>query len=193
MVELVAASAIVEAFAVRLIFQRLRGGPIELGRSIAVGLRRRGTVFGIAAILGAPRVAQMVLDRMLARHGGLLLNLPFVVVIIVMALNFCVATPVAIVEQSGVLASLRRSRDLARDNRGEIFGLYFMIGIAVAIAGLPLRLFSFPTDSWTGFLIDAATDLGAASLYCTIPVVLYHELRETKEGIGLEELAAVFE
>jgi hypothetical protein len=33
----------------------------------------------------------------------------------------------------------------------------------------------------------------ASSLQCVFPIVLYHELRRTKEGFGIDELAKAFD
>jgi hypothetical protein len=192
-VELFAMSAIVEAFAVLMVFQRLRGEPIDLGRSIAIGFRRIGAVLGIAAILNAPSVAANLLGGGRESGGQLAAAVAIAIANLVIALVYCVPTPVALVERCGVFASLRRSRDLTRGNRGTIFGTYIVFGIALVVFGLVAALFDFSVPAWADFAAEAAADLVVASIFCVFPIVLYHELRESKEGIGIDELAAVFD
>jgi hypothetical protein len=195
-VDLFAGSKLIEAFVVQLVFQQLRGAPVELGRSIATGCRRIATILGIALLLDLPNLAEAILGRY---QGSLELPLKAAIFIanLVMLLLYCVAAPVAIVERRGVLASLRRSRELSRGHRGTIFGAYFLfgfvMGVAVMIAGLVEDFLAFHSSRVVGFLLDTAGEVIVASYSVVLPIVLYHELREAKEGIGLDEIAAVFD
>jgi hypothetical protein len=105
-----------------------------------------------------------------------------------------VAAPAAVVESRGVFASLRRSAVLTKGARGTIFGTYVIYGLIWAIPGGALSItIELMHDATKQFFARSAFDLVMSSLTCVLPIVLYHELRETREGIGIDELAAVFD
>jgi hypothetical protein len=192
-VEAHTALTIAEACVVLLVFRRLRGETIDLGRSIAVGLHRIGTVLGIAAILIAPSVLGALCDRLQLSFLRSAADFVFAVVELVIALVFCVPTPVALVERRAVAASFGRSEELTRRSRGRIFGIYVVFGLAIAVLAFVAKALDPGLRGLAWFLVDSLFDVLFTSFFCVLPIVLYHELREAKEGIGLEEIAAVFD
>lgn len=193
--EMFTGSELTESFVVLLVFQRLRGTRVELGRSIASGARRFATILGIGVILNLPSFVETFLS------GGERPNFPlmaaFLATALVILLLFCVAAPVVVVERRGVFESLRRSRELTRGFRGTIFGTYFIAGVLLSVGGLVIALAQMilpsPKSDLARFLLDTSGAVLVASYFVVLPIVLYHELREAKEGIGLDEIAAVFE
>lgn len=129
---------------------------------------------------------------------------------VILSLAWCVAAPAAVVERKGVFDALARSLDLTRGHRLAIFGLAivlffveFILGVvlsaalgvsssATALANLRAEApFGglFWAQSVTSFveqtLIACVTSAGVASIY--------FELRQAKEGLGVNDLAAVFD
>jgi hypothetical protein len=49
-----------------------------------------------------------------------------------------------------------------------------------------------PASDSTALLLDVAGDLLVASITCIVPTVIFHELREAREGSGGEHLVEVF-
>ena len=208
MLQIVAVTSIGQAFAVRFVFQRLRGEPTDLARSIALGGRRIATVLGIALLLALPQIANMVAtssfqirshpshDRtelMKSELQILLAMVAFVVFELVVVLVYWVAAPAAVVEGGGVFASLRRSAALTKGRRTTIFGVIFIFGLLWLVPASVLVVAVFTMHGNALFFTRAGMELFFASLHCVTPVVLYHELRDTKEGFGLEDLASVFD
>jgi hypothetical protein len=213
-IQFLAISAVGQAFAVRFVFQRLRGDRPDLGRSIAVGMKNLGVVAGIDLLLSAPQILYLFIivfetktlieDNATGIRGGTagigalgaleLGSIAIALFLFVVQLVFPVAAPAAVVESRGVFASFRRSATLTKGSRSTIFGVYFIYGL---ILMLPAGGISFIIETMrpgaSQFLARSAHDLLLASLTCVLPIVLYHELRDSKEGIGIEDLAAVFD
>jgi hypothetical protein len=76
---------------------------------------------------------------------------------------------------------------------GGVFGIIFVMGlllvggmylIGLVVGGLP------PTVAW---LVGSIYAIAWGSLSSTACAVTYHDLREIKEGVGVDQLSAVFE
>lgn len=209
MLQLVAVTAIGQAFAVRFIFQRLRGEPTDLARSIAVGARRFGVVIAIALLLALPQFAFVAANSVYVeelRSAGnsravatfapemLLATTAFLICELIVILVYPVAAPAAVVEGGGVFASLRRSAALTKGRRSTIFGIVIGFGLIAFVPAMALAVAILSMRAGVAkFLVTSAMELFMASLHCVTPVVLYHELRDSKEGFGLDDLASVFD
>jgi branched-subunit amino acid transport protein AzlD len=197
----------IEGLAVLLVFQRLQREPADVARSIRQGVRRLGTVLAIAVITAVvlfaiPAIAVGVtFARGPAPSGGFgvvgaseFAILSFVLVGLVYSLVFFIPVPAALVEGLGAFAAFNRSRILTSGCRGRILLMWIMYSL---VTGIPTRLVAALVVSiqnpTIALLVDAAGQWLAASLTCVLPIVLYHDLRETKEGIGIEELLQVFD
>jgi hypothetical protein len=115
-----------------------------------------------------------------------------------------VAIPVAVIERPGAMASLRRSAYLTAENRWRVFGLILCFffaaafggGLSDAAAGAGLRSIggigqigidwatTIVTWLWTALIMAAQAVLTAVS---------YYHLRVVKEGVGIDDIAAVFD
>lgn len=126
----------------------------------------------------------------------------FIVPGVMMALAWVAATPVLVVERTGVFAALGRSADLTRGRRWPILGLVILSSVAIGvvqnvITGVVGSLFSVgvsPMGQLTAQLpVGAVIGVAASVVTSTGVAALYYELRSTREGIGPEALAAVFD
>jgi hypothetical protein len=170
-------------------FQVMRGRPINLVESAAVGLRRFFPIVGIAISVSC-----------LVGLASVLLIVPGVM----LYLMWSVATSVCVVEQLGPFRSMGRSRELTRGHRWKIFGLILLtvipagiVGLIVSavavgalgtVMGLPSALVG-PLGQVVGLLWGAVWK----AFYVILAVVIYHDLRVAKEGVDTEKIAAVFE
>jgi len=77
--------------------------------------------------------------------GALLLIVPG----ILQALKYAIATPVAILEQNGVSASLSRSADLTKGHRGRIFVIYLLFAILLLIGSMVWQIPAAVVAGWT--------------------------------------------
>lgn len=121
--------------------------------------------------------------------------------LIVLAM-FSVIAPVSVVEGLG-LGAAGRSRRLTKEYRWPIIGLILLTFIAMLLMSLPIGAIvgvvayltqSFGTGSYilltiTNLLLSAIM----MGLVCIVVALIYARLREIKEGISVDSLAAVFD
>jgi hypothetical protein len=182
----VVTSVILQATIISGAASDMNGRPVSVTDSLRIGLRAFLPLIGLSIMLGIA-----------VWFGFILLIVPGVL----MALAWCVAVPVYVVEQPGVFESFGRSAELTRGNRLRIFGLaclFFVasivIGIVFSIVGGVLRfatagVFLYVQAAILSPIISAAV----ATLGATMSAVLYVELRRVREGVGPQGLAAIFD
>lgn len=164
----------------------LNGRAASIGECLTTGFRHWWRLFLLALLMGLGIFA-----------GFLFFFIPGVILIV----RWVVSVPVQVIEDKSATQSMGRSADLTRGRRWSIFALLLVYGIAgsiiqAAIVGMTVGFASAggpgqitvvsvlvrPLLTTLTSLIGAA---GAASIY--------YELRSTREGIGPEALAAVFD
>jgi hypothetical protein len=125
--------------------------------------------------------------------NGLAMIALLVVGCILLAMWF-VGVPVCLAENLGSARSLRRSHELTAGFRWKIFGMILLLVLmAVAASALAiLAMYPFAgtvvtsilTVAWSGVLVAFSSVVVAVS---------YHALRVAKEGVDIEQIAAVFD
>jgi uncharacterized membrane protein len=119
--------------------------------------------------------------------GMLLLVVPGIIIL----LMWSVAVPSYVEERAGVVASLKRSRELTKGSRWKILGLYVvMLTIIVLIQMLVVAILG-----QAGTLAIVAAMLTSAvfgTLFAAMIASLYVELRQVKDGATPDRLAEVF-
>jgi hypothetical protein len=163
----------------------LNGGRASFGECLATGLRNALplTVIGILAALGI--------------LGGFVL---FIVPGVIFSLMWTVIMPVRVAENTGITATLGRSAELTRGHRGAIFLLDIMIGILAIVldfvirplSGLSLLTTAADTIPVTFIVLTAVVRIVTYMIGATLVASIYYELRVIKEGVGPEQLAAIF-
>ena len=164
----------------------LNGRPASLADCLSVGLRSFLPLLGIGILLYTA-----------VFFGSLLLLVPG----IMMGLAWCVAVPAYVVEQTGVLGAFGRSAELTRGNRWRIFGLVVIYLVVLVILELVLGVFGSVASISAGgglSLMQVAVarpllGIGAALIGTVGAAVLYVDLRQIKDGVGPEGLAAIFD
>ena len=161
------------------VLQRQAGRRVGVGEAVRHGLTNLGTYVGVGVVAG------------LVVAGGLLL---LVVPGVIAACVLSVAAPAAVVEGTDVRDSLRRSVELTRDHRVDIFWTLLVIAlVGVLVQGaLHLLLGAFDlTDTRVGALFThVLTQVVVQALMSTAAVVVYGTLRALKEGASPDDLAA---
>ena len=168
--------------------QELRGRRVSFGEFFGRGLAQGGAAIRVALL------------------SGILLILAFIALVVpgvILYVMWWVAIPVAVIERPGAMASLRRSAALTAGNRWRVFGLILSFTLAVVVVGALLGglaaglAFAVGADevridqvsTLAGWLLAAL--LMAAQAVLT--AVSYYHLRVAKEGVGIDEIAAVFD
>jgi uncharacterized membrane protein len=168
-------------------FQAMRGRPVMIGDAVGRAFSRFFSLLGISILVGFG-----------VAIGFMLLVVPG----IILALRWAVAVPACVVENKGALESMRRSAELTKGHRWKIFGIWVLIAIVaivvLSIAGALAGLGVVAAPQGLGRVVLA----GVISLILTAIVtaysyvlntMIYHDLRTVKEGVGTEEIAAVFD
>jgi hypothetical protein len=193
---MLAAAFVLQAAIVHATVTDLNGRRVVLGDSLKVGLRNCLPLIGLAILTG-----------LAVAIGLMLLIIPGLILMVV----WSVAVPAKVVEKIGVFDAFTRSRDLTRGRRWPIFGLFVLYAIAAwVLSALVIAAFApfalakgLPTAETMG---DFTSSIGivqliADPLVATITTLvstaglatLYSELRGSREGVGPEALASVFD
>ena len=160
-------------------FQDMRRRPVGLIESFDVGLSRFLPVIGIAFVRGFLIMFWMIL---LIVPGLILYTMWFV------------GLPACVVEGLGPWTSLRRSRELTKGYRWKVFALV-ALSLSLVNAGggvieLVLTALAGPIAGLTGQLIWT----GIAGAFAGVVItVTYYDLRVIKEGVDIDQIAAVFD
>jgi hypothetical protein len=164
-------------------FRELSGEPA----GFAVCIRR-----GLALV--APVIAVVLLSSLLIFAGSLAIVVPGLIIYTILWL----VVPVTVVERPGIVGSLRRSSELTKGYRWQVFGIILILGVANgAILGLIEGVIA-PSDATLAnllpyFLISLAATAGLTAFEAVITTVTYYKLRAIKEGLGIFETARIFD
>lgn len=130
---------------------------------------------------------------------------------VLLALAWCVAAPAEVMERTGIFGSFGRSAELTRNHRGAILVLAIalivvqwivqMVISGVLGIGMGGAAAMSPATAGAGFqnlfVLQTVTSLVLATLFASVGQAgiasVYFELRQTKEGVGADQLAAVFD
>jgi hypothetical protein len=158
------------------VFQEMRGQRADL----ADCLRRAGAL--VLVVVGVAVVAAI---------ATILATCLLIVPGLIVATMLWVAVPVAVVERPGVMQSLSRSAALTKGSRWQVFGIALLIGIgAFAASYVVERIFGVGSlGSFISWIVAAVISAFAAS----VTAVGYTTLRFAKEGVGIDQIAAVFD
>jgi hypothetical protein len=158
-----------------------------------------GEVLSNAAKLFLPLFVVNLISTLVIILGCILLIVPGVMV----ALAWCVAGPALVAERTGITQVFNRSAQLTRDNRWRILGLvaiFFIIaaiiqGVVSAIGGAVSGggVAGMVTFSPTRIVLSGLVSSVTTAFTYTGLAALYAQLRELKDGVGSESLAAVFD
>jgi hypothetical protein len=103
---------------------------------------------------------------------------------ILLGLRWSVVAQVAAVDHEGWIPSLRRSRELTRENYGHIFSLLLVVGllstaITVGVEAIPLG----SSAGAASVAVGIATKTITASFYALTLALLYFDLRARSTGV----------
>jgi hypothetical protein len=195
-----------QAVIVHAAFQSMRGQRIDLGESVKIAFRRFFPILGIMIIwmlvaMGAAIVVfaagGVVAYALSAPFLAFVFGIAFIVAMGVLVAMWFVALQACVVEKAGVFGSLRRSAELTKGHRWRIFGLIVttvIVGLLVGLlVGALAGAVSLLMGAVVGTIISFVWQAFWGAYYALTGVVAYHDLRVAKEGIDIEQIAAVFD
>lgn len=162
----------------------MAGRSAPLGTAVRRGVSTAFPVFGVALLL------------MVAIAGSALLAaLPFGIFIFLyvairLVVTYWVAVPAAVIERPGVMAALRRSGELTSGHRPAIFAALLVFGAMAFVGGLIVA--AVFGESTTSDVLSSVVGVPFSALFSVSSAVAYSQLRETREGVSIDELAEIF-
>jgi hypothetical protein len=191
------------------VVMELQGQRASIGACIATGLVRFFPALGVGLLSLLCIVLPMfpIVILVVAGAGYALVGLLGLLGIIPVVIIYCmlyVATQASVLERPGMIGALKRSRELTKGHKFEIFGLVFLLGLLsfglgklsqnIALPHLEERelieetIRNFPKYMY----LSLAQQMIVGSISAVMASVAYYFLRAEKEGTSAEELAAVF-
>jgi hypothetical protein len=183
------------------VFQYLRGTSPAVGEIFSKGLARMFpalwtgilvTVATMAPVFVAALIGYAVMQASLGAGATLMIVLVLfgAVLSIMIATALYVAVAASVVEKCNGFPAIKRSLALTRGSRGTIFVILIAIGILTFLAGY---LVQRSGGYRTVVVLGQAVRILSASFTAVFGAVVYYRLRANREGIGIEELAKVFD
>jgi hypothetical protein len=155
----------------------LRGKRATIGESLRWVL---GLVF---PIVGITIVATLGIFA-----GVMLLVVPGLILLTM----WWVAVPAAVVERTGVGASLRRSTELTSGYRWPVFGVFITVYVVqMLLEFVANRIFG--GIEFLETLVSFVISLFVIAFYAVVSAVSYHDLRVLKDGVDVDDIARVFD
>lgn len=158
--------------------QFLMGNKIPMGECFSKGISRILPAMGVA-----------IVSYICIWLGIIALIIPGIMI----ACTLYVVIPVAVVESTGVSASLSRSAKLTKGSRMTLFLSLLIPIIIYLLACAMLGLVFGGVDSFLGWLMLQITALIWCIVASVLTAVAYMRLRELREGVDLKDLVKVFE
>jgi len=156
------------AMIVAAAFYNMRGEPMSVLE-----------VFRLCGARGLPAFAVAAVFFVCIMNGLALLLFPGLWAMAAWAL----AIPVCVVERTGIVASFKRSAHLTSGYRWETLGAM----CTALIAGFGILILTDNSLAGYVWMVFAGGYFGVFS------AILYYDLRSAKEGVRIEEIAAVFD
>jgi len=120
---------VAQGTAIRLASERIEGRQTDLGTSVRFAVSRLVWIWALAILVG-----------IIVALGFVALVVPGVI----LAIMFCLAFPVLLIENRGVLESMGRSRELVGHRWGKTFVTFLVFGIIVLVGATIVSAISAP-------------------------------------------------
>lgn len=157
--------------------QDLRGQRVSIGECLS-------WAFSVAV----PVAMVALLVTLAVGIGMMLLIIPGIILMVM----FYVAMPVAVIERPGITASLGRSAELTSGYRWNLFWMLVILIIINMVVG-GVWQFVQPMTSFMAMPVSMIIDAFFTALYAVTSAVTYVTLRGLKDGMEVDQIAAVFD
>lgn len=209
----VLANTVLTGLLIVIISRAVLGAPVDGGDCWRAARPRLPGLLGVVVLVGLITVVVMIVCLLPAgavllagsRGGALALAvlgfLAAIVVAVAISTYLTLAAPAYVLEHSGVVAALRRSRDLVRGRFWPVLGITLLAGVIVSIVSgiitIPFSVASGAIGAATsdpgGLLPVLVGDLGtiigltlAAPFQAGVTGLLYVDQRMRREGFDIE-------
>jgi hypothetical protein len=208
-------SLLSQSIILHVAFQDMRHRPASLVEALKVGLGRfvplllLGICIGIVMMLLLLGLGMVVLGLSMAAGMTMLVNgsmvslLATTILAVVLGLvaamgilfaRWFVAGAACVVDRRWPFSALGRSAQLTKGYRWRIFGLILLLLATGIVVSLVMNLLLGPFGSTILTLLGSlAWSAVWGAFYAIVVAVAYHDLRVAKEGMDIEQIAAVFD
>ncbi len=149
---------------------------VELVSELQQGRRGVGPSQLVRAV--APVLWQLIAVALIA---GILEAVGFVLLIVpglILVTFWAVVAPVVVIERTGALRALGRSRDLVRGHGWQVFGVILVLLVGVGLISLILASAGAAAGSAVGLVVRVVVGVLVAPISALAAAVLYFELRD---------------
>lgn len=179
----VIAVGLLNGYIMHIVAQRYRGLEVSIGDAISVAIRSSLPIIGTTILITLGYIA-----------GAIMLVIPYLIFMTM----WSVAIPALVIERLSPFGAMKRSQELTKGSRWSIFFLILIVGMAssvlnFALSGFNLNALSGSETSLTVLIPQSIVSLLTSVVSGAGVAILYSELRSIKEGIGEDQLAAVFD
>jgi hypothetical protein len=200
-----------QASLTRASVDELGGARASLGASLRAGLSALLPMLGLVLFTGFVLLVALIALSLFTGVAALGAGYLFVLVIwiailaslVYLFVRWIAVVPVTVIERPGVIQSLRRSSALTEGHRWAILGLAVLYTVAtlvlhavlnVVLPGSAVDLTILPSSAaWYVPTVALVLVQIVTSVLVAVGIAaIYFELRQIKEGVGVEELAQVF-
>jgi hypothetical protein len=113
---------------------------------------------------------------------------------IIFALAFCLSTEILVIEKKSITKSMNRSWNLTKGSKGTIFAYCIVITLIILLISMPVLIITevLKIEPVTKVIITSAVSIFTGPLSACLFVVIYFNLRVSKEGFNVEHLVNQF-
>lgn len=180
-------------------FQDLRGTRVGLSSMMSAGFKKVVPVIGAALVVGIVVAVPIIVAVFLyfaSTFVGAVATIATVVFAFFILVTWFALVPVLVVEDVGFIAGFGRAAALSKGRRWGILGLFLVylliiIGISIVIFGI-IAVIAVTTPI-VGIILVVPFLALYSVLGAIMPSVVYYLLRSEKEGVGIDEIAKVFD
>jgi hypothetical protein len=156
------------------------GMVVELVADVQDG--RRDSSPGQLLQAATPVLGQLILVGIVAAIGIVVGFILIIVPGLILITLWSVAAPVVVLENPGVFAALRRSRELVRGNGWQVFGVILVLYIVVGVISFIIEAVADSAGSGVGIVVRVIVGVLTAPLAALAAAVLYFDLRKIAGG-----------
>lgn len=179
-------------------FQDLRGKRLDAGAMMNGGFSRIGRVIGGSFAVGFVAFVPALIAGFLwatSEMAGLVVGVAALVFLLYILVVWFVVIPVLVVEDVRFFSSFGRAAELSRGRRWGMLGVLLLYGVLIVAIGAAILVVAIVAADAPVLALIVIVPLSAlmSVVGAILPVVVYYLLRTEKEGIGIDDIAKVFD
>ena len=127
--------------------------------------------------------------------AGLVVGVAALVFLLYILVVWFVVIPVLVVEDVRFFSSFGRAAELSRGRRWGMLGVLLLYGVLIVAIGAAILVVAIVAADAPVLALIVIVPLSAlmSVVGAILPVVVYYLLRTEKEGIGIDDIAKVFD